>query len=295
MFTGRSVEVVLRGGLGNQMFQYALARTLSDRLGLSLVIDSSMLGIDVPVVRRYELRCFRLNGHHVRSWSGPIIRTTDKLKGFMHSRRFRVPGSAYLIKERSLGFQPEILQINGPCRLEGYWQSEKYFESISGRLRQEFAVTPAQDERSAECTARIRRVKSIGLHVRRGDFVTHPVSGAFHGVCAIEYYDAALKLVLARLGPDVELFVFSDDMRWTRENIRFPVATTYVDWNAERNFEDLRLMSYCDALVIANSSFSWWAGWLNQSTEKLVIAPRRWFREPGTVSELPNSKWLIAL
>ncbi len=292
MFKGKSVEVVLRGGLGNQMFQYAIGRSLSIRLGLSLLIDSSRLRVDVPVARSYDLGCFRLSGHRTRSRPSLVFRAGDKLQRTMNSY---CRGSPYLIKERTLQFEPEVLKVDGPCRLEGYWQSERYFESISDQLRSEFAILPAPDARSAECADRMQRVNSVGLHIRRGDYVTHADCSAFHGTCPAEYYDAALRFFQSRFGPKVELFVFSDDMKWTRENIRFPVATTYVDWNADRNYEDLRLMSSCSALAIANSAFSWWAGWINPDPEKLVVAPKRWFRAPGVFSDLPESPWLIAL
>jgi hypothetical protein len=197
-----------------------------------------------------------------------------------------------LIKERDLQFHPEVLQVSGPCQLVGYWQSERYFESIAGQLREDFTFLPPQDARSVECESRIRRVKSVGLNFRRTDFV----GSSTFDTCSEDYYAAALELVVTQLGRDVELFVFSDDIDWCRHNVRYSFPTTYVDWEGmDHTGEDLRLMSACRALIMANSSFSWWAGWLNPRPDKVMVAPRQWFRAPGKVSDLPKSSWLIAI
>jgi hypothetical protein len=285
----RPVEVLIYDGLGNQMFQYALGRALSLRTGRPLVLDTLPL-YEEPVYR-FDLRHLRLGKQKVRNRPAYSARRLTVLR-MMASRGWE---PIRLVTESGLEFSPEILTIDKPCILQGYWQSERYFESIAGQLREEFSIVEPQDPRSADFRTRIRKVESVALHVRRGDYVSLPACNAFHGTCSKEYYDAALRLVLSRLPSGAELFVFSDDMAWSRENIRFPVPTTYVDWNQSRNYEDLRLMSSCRALIMANSSFSWWAGWLNPRPDKLVIAPRQWYRAPGAVSDLPNSPWLIAI
>jgi len=277
-------------GLGNEMFQYAIGRALSIRLERPLVLDISLLfqspgwGFDLP--------CMRLGKQRVRDLPYPLwLARMKALRGLascgVELMRF--------VDEPDLRFWREATQTRQPCVLRGFWQSERYFESISAQLRDEFTIVREQDPRSAACLARIRRSNSIGLHVRRGDYLVARGEEDFHGTCSGEYYDAALKLVLSRLASDTELYVFSDDMAWARENIRYDLPTEYVDWNAGRDYEDLRLMSECRALIMANSTFSWWAGWLNPRPEKLVVAPRQWYRAPGAESDLPKSPWLIAL
>lgn len=285
----RAVEVVTGAGLGNEMFQYALGRTLAIRMQRPLVLDISMLYLEPDW--GFDLPCFRLGEQRVRD--APFMsRARMKLLRKLASYGLEV---MHVVNESGLAFAPEILQIDRPCVLDGYWQSERYFESISERLREEFTIIQPQDQRSSDCQRRILETKSIGLHVRRGDYVTIPFHNDFHGTCSKQYYDAAIKLVMARLGPNAELFVFSDDMMWSRENIRYPLPTTYVDWNQDRCYEDLRLMSSCHAMIIANSTFSWWGGWLNPRPDKLVIAPRNWYRAPGVASDLPKSSWLMAI
>jgi hypothetical protein len=286
----RAIEVYMGLGLGNQMFQYAIGRALSIRVDRPLVLD-------IPIQFRsagwgFDLRYFRLGQQRVRYLPRPLRRTRIGILAGLRSAGIEL---THFVDEPSLEFCSEALQVRKPCILSGFWQSERYFESISRQLRDEFTIVREQDPRSTECQARIRGANSIGLHVRRGDYLVAPGAEDYHGTCSKEYYDAALKLVLARFGAHAELFVFSDDMAWARENIRYAIPTTYVDWNAGRDYEDLRLMSQCQALIMANSTFSWWGGWLNSRHGKMVVAPRQWYRAPGVVSDLPNSPWLIAI
>lgn len=277
-------------GLGNEMFQYAIGRSLSQRLSRPLVLDISLF-FQTPGWG-FNLPCFRLGEQRVRELPYALWQLRSRTLGALASCGLEF---MRVVEEPSLLFWNEVLEVERPCILRGYWQSERYFEAISGRLRDEFVIVREQDPRSADCQRRIRGGPSIGLHVRRKDYIPPPGEEDFHGTCPKEYYDAALKLVLSRMPSGAQLFVFSDDMAWARENIRYDLKTEYVDWNAERNYEDLRLMSRCRALIMANSTFSWWAGWLNTHEDKIVVAPRRWYLAPGAESDLPNSRWLIAI
>ena len=287
----KSVVVTLLGGLGNQMFQYAMGRALSIRLALPLVLDISMLRFrtNAYTPRDYELGCFRLSGQRLRDTPVWFFRARNTVGRWLVSQGI---DSTRFITEQSLQFDPEMLQVNGPCHLQGHWLCERYFESIAAQLREDFAFLPAPPARSLEYESQIRGVKSVGAHFRRGDFTDRP----FPGQCSEDYYRSALEMVASRLGGDLELFVFSDDIDWCRQNVRHPLPTTFVDLRGiAPPFEELRLMSACRAFVMANSTFSWWAGWLNPRPDKVVIAPRHWIQVPGYVCELPNSPWLTAI
>ena len=282
-----AIEVVMEGGLGNAMFQYALGRALAVRHNRPLVLDTS-LACHYPE-RTFDLPCFRLAEQRVRElpyrlWSARrnVLRGLDRIR----------LAPVRWVEEENLLFDPEVLQVRPPCVLKGYWQSERYFASVERQLRQEFTIVRAQDPRSAACQARMQEVPSIGLHVRRGDYL-NPEDP--HTPCSLAYYETALRLIEPSLGPGAELFVFSDDIPWAREHIRFDLPTEFVDWNAERNYEDLRLMSACRALIAVNSTFSWWGGWLNHRPDKIVIVPKDWYRSPGMASDLPGSAWATAI
>lgn len=133
------------------------------------------------------------------------------------------------------------------------------------------------DRRNIDMAARIAETPSVALHVRRGDYLT---VGA-HGLCDQAYYTAALAKILEHLDHTPTVFVFSDDPDWARANLPLPCPKVVIDFNGpDRDYEDMRLMSLCRHNIIANSSFSWWAAWLNASATKQVAGPACWFSNP---------------
>jgi hypothetical protein len=115
------------------------------------------------------------------------------------------------------------------------------------------------------------------MHIRRGDYQNNPTTKEFHGLCSIEYYQRAIKLMNENVD-NPHFFVFSDDMNWVRKEYEINGQHTFVDINDESNGTiDMQLMSLCKHNIIANSSFSWWAAWLNNYNKKIVIAPEKWF------------------
>ena len=128
--------------------------------------------------------------------------------------------------------------------------------------------------------------------MRRGDYVTNPTTHRYHGACGPDYYEAAQRLLLQTLG-NAQLFVFSDDPAWVEANMRFVLPATILKHNSpEQDYEDLRLMALCRHHIIANSTFSWWGAWLSQSLEKIVVAPKNWFKEAGhTTEDLLPREW----
>ncbi|MDO8793586.1 MAG: alpha-1,2-fucosyltransferase [Vicinamibacterales bacterium] len=285
-----AVEVVIDAGLGNAMFEYAIGRALAVRHGRPLVLDTSFLCLSPGWT--FDLPCFRLGVQQVREM--PFLLWRARRKALRILDRAGLAPIRW-VQESGQQFDAEVMNVHQPCILMGYWQSERYFQSVEKQLREEFTIVPEQDPRSAWCLARIRQVPSIALHVRRGDYLVSGDTEDVHGTCSLEYYEAALRLIVPRLGPRAELFVFSDDIPWARQHIRFNLPTVFVDWNLERNYEDLRLMSSCRAVITANSTFSWWAGWLNPHPDKTVVVPRQWFRKAGMVSDLPSAAWVTAI
>jgi hypothetical protein len=132
------------------------------------------------------------------------------------------------------------------------------------------------------------------MHIRRGDYAHNPKTNTVHGVCEKEYYYRCVEKISSTT-PDLRIFVFSDDMGWVVENMRLPCRTTYVAHNGEENdYEDLSLMSMCKHHIIANSSFSWWGAWLSTNPDKIVFAPREWFRDASIhTSDLIPKDWVV--
>lgn len=267
-----AVVVRLRGGLGNQLFQYAAGRAVSLRSGLPLSLDASAFESD-------GLRAYRL-GHFGVVQQFASETEIARLAGPRLLRRlgrFAPLRPRHWVEERHFHFDPDILRIRSPVYLSGYWQSEKYFSDVAHQLRSELRVTSAPDETNAKWLGRIGSTESVALHVRRGDYVANARARRLHGLCGVDYYRAAIGELTRRFRAP-RFFVFSDDLQWAADNLASAGDLEFVDANGPgRDCEDLRLMSRCRHHVIANSTFSWWGAWLAQHPAQVVIAPRSWF------------------
>lgn len=296
-----SVVVTLLGGLGNQLFQYAMGRALTIRNHQNLILDLAWFdqvkreATGITTVREYALEPFNLQvktqnvGLPKSKVEGPVGRILSRcMRAF--SRRhlgYRV------YTERVFGFDTEALLLQGPIWLDGYWQSYKYFADIASLLRIELSPADKISHRGQDMLNEIARYDAVCLHIRRGDYVTNKNAAAMHGICNIDYYNRGLRHVLDGL-ENPHCFVFSDEPSWARSNLNLPVPTTVVDINdTNAAHEDLWLMSACSRFVIANSSFSWWGAWLSTAPNKIVVAPREWFADGGiNTSDLIPSEWV---
>ncbi len=284
----------LMGGLGNQMFQYAAGRRLAAARGVELKLDGRFF--QTQEKRRFQLD--RLNtqadlaseseiaAFFVKGRLGRICRAVS-----CAVRRRPVPR---VVEERHFHFDPSVLEATGETYLDGYWQSEKYFADVADSLRAEFALRTPPSEETARLAAEIADTAAVSIHVRRGDYVHESVTNEVHGVCGIDYYAAAAEAIRAQV-PAPHFVVFSDDLAWAEENLRLGPRMTFIPRGGEDcDHEHLWLMSRCAHHIIANSSFSWWAAWLNPNPAKKIFAPRRWFASaPHDTRDLIPPAWQL--
>lgn len=281
------IVVRITGGLGNQLFQYALGRRLSLERGEPLKLDASDF-------EKYTLRRFTLDRLSLQ----PVLASEQEVRTLTHAaphfpeniiprkwipralRRRRQDGPHHCRELNYSTFDPQVLATPSPTYLHGYWQSECYFNSIPEVIRREFKVHRPLLERNEEMARIIAACESVSLHVRRGDYASDPQALATLGLCTLQYYATAVAHMLDVLAHP-RFFVFSDDPSWAAEHLSLPGASVFVDHNdADSDYEDLRLMGLCRHHIIANSSFSWWGAWLNPDPNKIVVAPRRWMADP---------------
>jgi hypothetical protein len=272
----------LHGRLGNQMFQYAAARALAERLGTSVAIDTR------EATQRSEgvlTRVFDLD------LAAPDALPPLKSDAPLRYALWRSFGSRTKFRrERGLGYNADFETWGDDTYLHGYWQSEKYFADIADRIRADFTFPEISNSQNAEMADRIQNSHAISLHVRRGDYLAL----AAHVLCDQAYYEAALNRIMGDLPGTPTVYVFSDDPDWAKQNLPLPCEKVVVDFNGpETDYEDMRLMTLCQHNIIANSSFSWWAAWLNQNPDKRVTGPAQWFGDPKLHNPdiLPDS-WL---
>ncbi|WNC33617.1 MULTISPECIES: alpha-1,2-fucosyltransferase [unclassified Thermosynechococcus] len=274
------IFVNLIGGLGNQMFQYAVGRALSMTRGVPLRLDISDFA-SYQLHQGFEL-------HRVFCCEAPIASLEDlksvlgwwgvpKIRRAIANLQLSALCKGRLILEPHYHYWEQIHSIPSTAYLQGYWQSEKYFSEIADVLREDFKFRQPLSEINAQWADKITQCHSISLHIRRGDYVSNPMTHKVHGVCQLDYYYRAIEYITSLIDDPV-FFVFSDEAEWAKSNLEISHPVYYVENNTgQESYNDMRLMSLCRHHIIANSTFSWWGAWLNNSPEKIVIAPQKWF------------------
>lgn len=283
------------GGLGNQMFQYAAGRALSLERGQPLHLDiSGFAGYGLH--QGFELQ---------RVFSCPIQIAVESearsVLGWQCSpviRRILARPSLSMMRRQNLVIEPHfhywsgINKVPQDCYLVGYWQSEKYFKDVAAIIRSDFTFKAPLENRNADFAEQIKQVNAISLHVRRGDYAKNPKTNAAHGLCSLNYYQAAIQYMVARVKPPY-FFIFSDDIAWVKDNLMMDFPCQYISHNqGQDSYNDMRLMSMCHHHIIANSSFSWWGAWLNPNPDKIVVAPTKWFANENDVKDLFPKSWV---
>lgn len=279
------VIINLKGGLGNQMFQYAFGRTLSiknnDELKLDLnsLDQAKMIG---NIYRPFSLAYFNINRDIA---SLPEIASCQKSAGLLTRVKNILWG------DQTNLFNQEYLNQIGNLYLDGYFQSPRYFENIRTVLLNEFTLASPLPEYGNKIMEQIENSQSVSVHIRRSDYLSNPQVKKQFGLCSKGYYLKAIDLMQEKI-KDVKFFVFSDDISWVKDHLNFSENTVFVSDSALKDAEELSLMSQCQHNIIANSSFSWWGGWLNQNTNKLVIAPTPWFNNVNYDNHLLPKSWI---
>lgn len=270
------IVVKLIGGLGNQLFQYATAKALALHKGQELYIDKSAFN-------NYELRAYGLHNFNVKV---KIYKQPSKI-----IRKLLVKfGVNTNYKEQSFAYNSELFKIKSKnILLDGYFQCEKYFSEFRTEILKDLKIVSPLKKETQEQLKNIAKVNSVSIHIRRGDYLQNEK----HNTSKEDFYKDAMALIENKIENPV-YFMFSDDMEWVKTNFKTNVETVYIDFNdANTDYEDLKLMTACKHNIIANSSFSWWAAWLNTNENKTVIAPQQWFNdESQDYSDVIPNTWI---
>ncbi len=264
------IIIRLIGGLGNQMFQYAAARCLADRLEQPLLLD-------IRAFDTYKLHNFGLAKLQIRA----RVATEQELVRYAHWKFKLLTRLPMLADKKKWYFQPDFgfdqqwYALESELYLSGYFQSEKFFKDSRSCLVKDFLPLKNMTEGNQRLLAQIEASQSVCLHVRRGDYITDKKTLSIHGVCSQLYYQKAIDYFKQRLRLPT-FFIFSNDITWVRENLNLGKDIVVVEGNQAHPEYDLVLMSRCKHHIIANSSFSWWGAWLSEHPEQAVVWPCPW-------------------
>ena len=288
------IIVKIMGGLGNQMFQYATARVLSIKKSTNLYIDTTFFNVNIDnhdITRRsLELSIFNLTLKEVTFYHKYYF----KLLFFIQNiflKIIRLKKRFIYFQDTNYVFQNSFNNLPKNVLLDGYWQSYKYFINFRDIILNDFYINVKFDKKNTLILKDIMFNNSVSVHIRRGDYIKNSNNLNFHGICDLNYYINSINIIKSKYHKP-KFYFFSDDINWVKNNFT-DIEYVFVSNNTGSNsYLDMLLMSNCKHNIIANSSFSWWAAWLNTNPSKFVIAPLKWFNNEIDTSDLIPSDWI---
>lgn len=237
------ISTSLAGGLGNYLFQTAIAYSKSLDDNLNFIVDENDVAVVHNKIDTYKNNIFRkINFNTLNNFNF----------NFYTEREFKYN---------------ELPKFTESVKLLGYFQSEKYFLHNRNKILDFYSIDDNSNEKIIDKYGKILTENTCSIHVRRGDYLKLP---NHHPVCTLDYYNEAIK----QFPEETVFLVFSDDIEWCKNVFK---GKNYIFIEGNQDYVDLWLMSLCKNNIIANSSFSWWGGWLNQNVDKKIIAPNKWF------------------
>ncbi len=288
------IIIKLSSGLGNQMFQVALF--------LALKSKNKNVKVDAFSANYKRLNPGNGNGFEIESVfnislpkASKVEINTLKINDSISAKFIKKIGFGNILKKEThytepcFEFDPNIFNIDRDVYLDGYWQSPKYFCGIETQIKNTFSFPMIEDEMNIKVLNSIISNNSISVHVRRGDYINNSLHG---NICNKTYYDKSINYINKHT-TDPIFYFFSDDINWCAQNFKMSNAV-FVDWNNNsKSYIDLQLMSKCKHNIIANSTFSWWAAYLNDYIHKIVITPNKWFNNPNiNCSDIYIDSWI---
>lgn len=269
------ITIELRGGLGNQLFQYALGRFLEIHNKVAIRYDTSKLWSDYTK-RNCELSLFQTRW---RFGDFPIL---PEQKIIHERKRYSIVCDRIGINTHRYNYQTHVQQSAWDLYMQGFWQSYKYFEAIKNILISELQPREILDMQNLDIINRMQSENAVSVHIRRGDFQKVTLSGIhiagkhWHTIVPLSYYHNAMALIRKQVANPV-FYIFSNDpdrckKQFVWDHYRFVTHNTGAN-----NYKDMILMSHCKHNIICNSTFSWWGAYLNQYIKSIIIAPKKWY------------------
>lgn len=278
------ITLLLSGGLGNQMFQYAFARSLAlkkgmelrisrrflrdDDFGRSYSLDKLSLPYDVEMMTRLQEFSAHTKFYVMRKFFGLSRKICGRGRDFFNEK--------YIYFTEYDRYEPEVMSLNygNEITVNGLFQSQKYFRDYDAVIRDEMKVSVPPSAENAAMIDELSECESVCVHVRRGDYLTLK----FGNVCGYVYYSEAMNHIAGCVKNPVYYFFSNtqEDICWLKDNWNFSgFNVKYVDLS-NPDYEELRLMYSCRHFIIANSTLSWWGSYLAENPGKVICAPSRW-------------------
>jgi hypothetical protein len=261
--------IEIRSGLGNQLFQFAFGYAMAKEFNRELILCPSYF----DTLWKYHLK--KMLGREGRLFRLPFILKEEfpivTSQAVLSNSKITVMDE----KEASMSAIQSALAGNTDVFLRGYWQNPLQFSTSKEALTR-LIVPSISFSKTFTATVEALNENFVGVHVRRGDFLTNRSFGA----CRVEYYRQSVKAI-SSIVKNPTIFVFTNDKKWVCDNFQghFPFKI-YDGHSTHADIEELCLMTKLKSLVISNSTFSWWAAYLNANEKKNIVCPSKWFLNP---------------
>lgn len=287
------VVVRVKGGLGNQLFQYATGYAVARKMNTELCVEKSFY--PMQKLRGFKLSLLTISESEIKNEiCRPLFvqvfenRYINKLLRIAGFEKMTFLNQTYFL-ETKLKYLPQIFELSSDrVYLDGYFQSYMYFEQYREDLLKLFVPRYEFNEEWKSYCREMCQVDSVAVHVRRGDYLKIKNKNDLQYVLEEDYYKRAIDFLAGKLSNPV-FYWFSDDIEWVKEHFGENSRFKYVRLTSENaDLDEMMLMSNCKSIITANSSFSWWAAWLNQNKKAIVIAPKKRF---GNENMIPNN-WI---
>lgn len=262
-----------------------MGRVIALKHEVPLKLDIHSIG--GPSNRQFELHNYNIKADLATRQEADLLRWKKRpfvrrmIRKLLHYPDSLLINAPTYIKENQEIYNEDIEYIGKDVYLDGYWQKDNYFFSISNIIQNDLTLKEeVLSDIAIKFARNIKQDNSVSIHFRRGDYINNPDFFIQYCHCSFEYYTQAAKYILKK-NPDAHFYVFSDEPDWVRNNYNLEIPMTVIP-EGNASYVDLWLMSLCKHNIIANSSFSWWAALLNQNTFKIVIYPKAWFKNHKT-------------
>lgn len=276
------IYIKLWGGLGNQLFQYFYGYSLAKKMNVGIILDISYFekhNLRTPVILNFNIYYDRIFGKSDNIWKINILNTKQVNRIIRIPRVFNIKISKDLkyLKETRRRFMKHLQDYNYPnVYIDGYWQSYKYL--IDQRSNILTILSIENNNFSDELKQKINMAlmkEYISIHVRRGDYVKNrnPLSKLL--LLDKSYFDFAIREAI-EMFKNPKFLVFSDDINWVKKEYS-KYSDMFVFVEGLKDYEELILMSHCSHNIISNSTFSWWAAYLNKNQKKIIWCPDKGF------------------
>lgn len=284
------IIVRLEGGLGNQMFQYALGKAVAKKHNTSLRLDTTFLldrTLKNTVFRNYDLDILNLEVKIAQQEDIEQVLTAVPEYSLSEKIKFRFLKSTIpyfrkneFYEKQFYAFDPNVFNTQKNVYFYGYWQNQHYFNHIKDELQKDFSFRNPLSENENTLLSEINSENAVAINVRRTDYISDQETNEFMGVITGSYYPEAIKIVKQKISKP-RFYIFSDDIEWCREHFKDLENHVIVDhsYKGHKFSSYLRLMSSCKHFIIPNSTFAWWAVWINQNNNKVIVQPKNWVND----------------